>query len=145
MQGCSFAGLGQCLTFNQAYEHIMDTIHNNTGKFIVDTDDQTADIENDKAEEQDEFTTYMAAQYYDDSISLRTINDQILYLQTFEQEAYKFGMYLNKKKSKITIKSLNELTHEQREYITSNLIVIFDFFLLRYIPNLCASCSKVRR
>src|SRR5690606_12868057 len=58
-----------------------------------------------KKEGKDEFITIVNTQYYDDNISIRIIEDQILYYQIFNEIDSEFGLIINKKKSSIIIKN----------------------------------------
>src|SRR5690606_7313999 len=100
MQGTAFAGLGLCLVYQALDQEIKHIINQKYSKTIVDIDALNAKIIDlnyfNRSQIKDEFITIADSQYYDNNISIRLLDNQILYYQIFNEIGPKYGLFVNK-------------------------------------------------
>src|SRR5690606_16351818 len=89
MQGTAFAGLGLCLVYQQLDNEIKELINQKYGKEILEISKLNTKIINSdyfkRNQIKNEFNTLIDSQYYDDNISVRLIEDQILFYKIFKE------------------------------------------------------------
>ena len=93
--------------YKELDQEIKRNIKAEQGSNIIEIPDEYTDTDNN-------FVTFADVQYYDDNVSLRTVDDQISYMEKLITFGPKYGIHVNKKKSVISINRLQSLPHRTR-------------------------------
>ena len=112
-----------CIIFKALNQEILDKINLEHSLEIISGIDDSEDIKNDDDDSNmrgnghnntKKFNTYTEAQYHDDNYALRKTEFQILYYQLFIELGPKYGMHINKTKSKIIVRDKETLRPHQQ-------------------------------
>ena len=104
MQGSTFAGIAMCLVYKQLHNKIMEILKTQYKLQIYESNDvQDINLNTLNTSSNNNlnqyFISYIDAQYYDDNLSLRKIEDQLLFYELLIVHGPEYGLIVNKNKS----------------------------------------------